>query len=713
MSIGQALSRPEGPRKVTGKAKYAADNTRPRLLYAVICGAPIAAGRVVAVHRETALAYPGVARVLTRADMPKFGKLGPPAAVLNLPMQTDEIRHEGEAVAIVLGESLEAAEAGAALVRVETQAAKPLVAGSGKPDRPPEGVPLGADFSKGDFQAGLRSAAHRLNRRYEQPARHHNTMETSATLAEWNGDKLTMYDAVQAGFNVPMVLSAAFGLPAENIRVIAPHTGGGFGCKGFVWPHQILAAAAARIVSRPVRLALTRSQMYATVGYQQWMRQDVELGAQADGKLTALRHEIVNSTALLDTHFEPSSDTSKTLYACPAILTKQTLERVNANLPTPMRAPVEGPGTWALESAMDELAHELKMDPLDLRLINYAETDPHTGKPWSSKKLREAYAEGARLFGWRERASKPRQDGFWRIGYGMATATMGNFRFPGAARVRLKNDGTAVVETGTHDIGTGTTTIFPQIAADVLGLDPSRVSIQYGDTTLPRAGPVYGSSATMGTGSAVHLAAQDVKKQLARLVSQSGDHADISAVMKRAGVSSLVGEARFALPEDAPFEGDGSRSSHAMRTWGAIFVEVGVDPDFGLIRLRRAVGSYSAGRIINAKTARSQMIGGIIWGWGMATMEESVQEPRYGRWLAKNLSNVAIPVNADIPADITIHFVDEFDPHASTIGARGIGELAGTGITAAVANAVYDAIGVRVRELPILPSKLLMPRNES
>ena len=704
MSIGQPLSRIEGSDKVTGHARYAADVALPGMLYAVIVGAPVAAGRVLRIHRDAALAQSGVVRVLTREDMPKFGKIGPPAAVLNLPLQTDEILYEGEPVALVLGETIEAAEHGASLVRVEVQRSEPLVAGKGKIDQPEFLFPLGEDLTKGDVPAGLAAGAVRVRQTYDQPARHHNPMETSATLADWQGDQLTMYDAVQAGYNVPPVVGAALGVPPENIRVISPHTGGGFGCKGYVWPHQILAAAAARAVSRPVRLAHTRSTMYSNVGYQPLMRQEVELAAKADGTLTALRHEIVNTTSLKDSHLEPSTETSKSLYACPAILTRQKLERVSVNLPTAMRAPVEGPGTWALESAMDELAVALKMDPLDLRLRNYAETDPNTGKPWSSKKLREAYEDAARRFGWRERHTKPKRDGDWVIGYGMATATMGSFRHNGGARVRLKDDGTAVIEAGTHDIGTGTQTVFTQIAADTLGIDPAKVSIQWGDTRLPEAGPVYGSSATMTTGGSVMLAARNAQQKLAKLAPNAKDH---GAAMRRLGISDIIGDGKMAFP--GTFSADGAGTPYAMRTWGGVFLEIGVDPELGLLRLRRVVGSYSAGRIVNPKTARSQMIGGIIWEWGKATMEESVQEPTHGRWFAKNLSNLAIPVNADIPADIDVSFVDEFDAHASPIGARGIGELAATGVAAAVANAVYDAVGVRVRTLPILPWKVLRP----
>jgi xanthine dehydrogenase YagR molybdenum-binding subunit len=410
--------------------------------------------------------------------------------------------------------------------------------------------------------------------------------------------------------------------------------------------------------------------------------------------LTAVCHDVVNLTTVTDDFAEFATQASMGLYATPSMRLSQRVERAHVAMPTPMRAPVEGPGTWALESAMDELAHRIGIDPLDLRLANYAETDPGTGQPWSSKKLREAYEEGARLFGWRERPREPRRDGAWLVGQGMATCTMGTFRNPAVAAVCIRADGSVVVATGTQDIGTGTLTIFPQIAADVLGLPADQVSLVMGDTRLPEAGPTYGSSSTMGVGAAVLQAAQDARAQLAQL----GD-GPIAEVMRRAGTSEIVGSGAYN-PADY---GRG----FAMRAFGAVFVEVGVDPELGLLRFRRAVGSYSVGRVINPRTAKAQMSGGIVWGWGMAAMEQSQHEPVLGRFLSKNLAGVAIPVHADIPGDITIHFVDEVDEHVSPIGGRGIGELGATGVAAAVANAVFHATGKRFRELPITPDKLV------
>jgi xanthine dehydrogenase YagR molybdenum-binding subunit len=367
-----------------------------------------------------------------------------------------------------------------------------------------------------------------------------------------------------------------------------------------------------------------------------------------------------------------------------------------------MRAPVEGCGLWALGSAINELADRLSMDPVELRLANYAETHPVSGQPWSSKKLRECYEDGARAFGWRGRPSTPERDGPWLVGQGMADCGMGCFRNPSEAQVRLLADGAAVVEAGFQDIGTGTLTIFPQLVGDVLGVEPGMVSCEMGDTALPQAGPTFGSSSTMGVGAAVMSAAADVIAKLSeragRDLGQAPGAGALAAAMNAAGLQQLVGDGSFNPDREGPY---------ALHTFGAVFMEVGVDPELGLVRLRRAVGRYSVGRIVNSRTARAQMLGGIVWGWGKATMEISHHDEHLGGWISRNLAGVALPVNADIPADIDVGFVAETDEHASPIGGKGIGELGATGVDAAVADAVYHATGRRVRELPITPDKLI------
>lgn len=731
--LGQSITRFDGPAKVTGGARFAGDQTLPGQLYAVLVGATVPAGQVMAIDAGRALDMPGVAHVLTAADMPRVhpaldGISVPPLATRFLPMQADEIVHDGQAVAIVLADSLEAAEAGAGAVRVSYRRAafmnpETAPAEAANPNKGSYSKSGPLDFRKGDADAAIAGAPVQAGGDYSQPSRHANPMEPSAILAAWDDGRLTVYDAVQHLPAVQSALAAAFGIEASQVRVVSPHTGGGFGVKAFVWPHEILASMAAKVVRRPVKLVLSRQQMYAMVGPQPQMTQEVRLGASPTGKLLGIRHDVANVTGVTDDYVEFGSAPARSFYACDDIATSQSVRRGHMTLPTFMRSPWDGPGSFALGSAMDELARALGVDPLDLRLANYAETDPESGKPWSSKGLREAYEEGSRRFGWRARPKGGTRDGHWRIGCGMADCSQGQARFHSTARVRLFADGTAGIESSFCDIGTGVGTVLPQVAAAVLGLEPRRIQVRSGDTDLPYSGPTYGSGTTVSTGAAVQRASEAVRASLARLagwpvegvtmrdgrILRGNDSRGVCDVLGEAGLTELASDGAFDLPGGAPV--DMGAPDHPARTFGAIFVEVGVDPDLGLLRLRRATGIYSAGRIINPMTARSQMIGGIVWGWGMAAMEASRCEPTLGRWLAKDLAGVAIPVSADIPSGIDVGFVDEFDGKAGPTGAKGIGELGATGVAAAVANAVFDAIGVRVRDLPITPDKLVRDRQ--
>ncbi|HKA01078.1 MAG TPA: molybdopterin cofactor-binding domain-containing protein, partial [Candidatus Solibacter sp.] len=416
-------------------------------------------------------------------------------------------------------------------------------------------------------------------------------------------------------------------------------------------------------------------------------------------------HETTNVASQFDDYVEFGSAGTRSLYATPTLVTRSRIVSANVGQPQAMRAPHEGPGMFALESAMDELAYALRMDPLDLRLKNYAETDPLTGKPFSSKKLREVYTEGARRFGWSRRSPAPRamRDGDKLIGWGVATGIMSTFRFASHARIRLAADGQVTIEAGCQEIGTGVYTIMPQIAAEVLGIPVERIHLRLGDTSLPVAGPTTGSSTAMSTGSAVADAAEKLQERLAALsgAKQTPAPQSWSALMRESGVGELVAEGAFTLPNGAPFDAHGGASGYSMHTWSAIFVEMEVDEALGRARMRRCVAGYSAGRVLNPRTARSQMIGGIIWGFGRAMLEESAMDPRYARYLSKNLSGVMLPVNADIPPDIDVFFADEHDPHASKVGARGIGELGEVGVAAAITNAIYHATGKRIRKLPV------------
>jgi len=730
-AVGTPQKRADGRIKVTGAAKFAGDWHLPAQLFAVLVTSPIPSGRVISMDTSVALAMPGVIRVLQASDMPRvhpdLAKASvPPLASRFVPMQGVDIFHEGQAVAIVLAETLEAAEAAAMAVAVGTRYARnsaliadAAVADVANPGKGSYSASSALDFSKGDTDGAFAGAIHTVRARYTQPSRHANPMEPSAIAAAWQGDQLTVYDSVQHLPAVQDVLGKVFGLSADHVRVISPHTGGGFGAKAFVWGHEILAAMAARIASRPVKLVLSRQQMYGMVGPQPHIQHDVALASDEHGKLVGIVHASANVTGVTDDYVEFAAIPGRSFYACDNIKTTHRVKRGHMTLPTFMRSPWDGPGSWALGSAMDELAWMVGADPLDLRLKNYAEHDPESGKPWSSKKLREAYAEGARRFGWRDRPKGGTRDGAWYRGFGMADCSQGQARFHSTARVRLKDNGSAVIESSFCDIGTGPATIFPQIVADELGLPVDRVVALAGDTNLPYSGPTYGSGTTISTGAAFLQAARAVRTKLGALVGwadgefvlrdgnliRGSEVHSIVAVLRTSGIGELASDGAFNLPNNSPVDmGD---AAYPARTFGAIFVEVAVDPELGLLRLRRAIGVYSAGRIINPQTARSQMIGGIVWGWGMAALEASVMEPSLGRWLSKDLAGVALPVQADIPSAIDVAFVDEFDERAGPLGAKGIGELGATGVAAAVGNAVFDALGLRIRDLPISSSRII------
>ena len=706
--IGAPARRPDGPEKVTGAAVYAGEALPRGTLHAVMVTSPVARGRVRGIDPARARASEGVVRVITHEDMPSLGAPSvPPAAQSFTPMTGTEIRYEGQPLALVLAETLEQAERGAALVGLDLERADPVVFETAEtvvPRTEGNGYILGElDPAHGDAQAGMASAAATVDQVYLAPTRHHNMMEPSTTLAEWRGAELHMHDSTQWTFGVRYALAGLLGLEPGRIHVRCPFTGGGFGAKGYVWPHQILAPIAARIAGRPVKLSIGREGCYTDTGYQPVVRSRVALGADAQGRLTAILHDTENVTSSSDDYVEFGDMGTRGMYACPAYAMTTRVRRADVGTPTAMRAPHEGPGMFALECAMDELADALAMDPVALRLANHADADMHSGKPFSSKKLREAYAEGARRIGWSaRRAPRERREGPWLVGLGMASGIMTTFRFACRARCALNADGTVEVEAGTQEIGTGTRTVLAQVAAERLGLPVERVSVTLGSTALPETGGTFGSSTTISVGSAVADAAEKLRERIAGLAGGEAPGPDEWVdLLGFQGVNRLEAEGGFALPGGVPFDAQGGSGEHSMHTWGAVFAEVAVDEALGLARMRRAVGVYSAGRILNPVTARSQMIGGITWGHGRALLEHSAMDARYGRYLSKNLSGVHLPVNADIPQDIDVAFVEEDDPHASAIGVRGIGELGEVGVAAAVANAVHNATGRRVRDLPI------------
>jgi xanthine dehydrogenase YagR molybdenum-binding subunit len=510
------------------------------------------------------------------------------------------------------------------------------------------------------------------------------------------------------------------------VRVISLFVGGGFGCKGTPWSHVPLAVMAARVLGRPVKLVLTRHQMFSLVGHRPVTRQQIALGADGRGRLLAMRHDVVAVTSRFDEFVEPSAAQTRMSYACPNIRTSHRLVRLDVSTPTFTRAPGEASGSFALESAMDELSYALKLDPLELRLRNYAERDPESGKPFSSKSLRACYAQAAERFGWARRRASVRatRKGHEWVGWGMATATYPAGQSPSQAVARIRADGTALVQAGTQDLGTGTYTIMSQIAADVLGLPVERVRFELGDTRLPEAPLSAGSRTAASVGPAVKGAAEAVRAAIATLAladtasplyempaadvvfadgclidaRDSARRDPFQAILKRAGRTEIEG--RFAAEENP------ARKEHSLHSFGAQFAEVHVDADLGQVRVTRFVGAFAGGKILNAKTARSQFIGGIVWGIGMALHEETLRDHRSGRVVTRDLADYHVPVHLDVP-EIEIIAVDETDHVVNAVGAKGIGEIGITGAAAAIANAVYHATGVRVRDLPITPDKLL------
>jgi len=733
--VGKPIDRVDGRLKVTGAAHYAAEFPLENLVHAVLIGSSITRGTIKSIDTSDAEKLPGVIAIITHLNAPKLKEMplmmqGGAAAEVRLPLVDGNIYYNGQYIGVVVADTLERAIHAASLVSVAYEE-QPFVTEMEREKAVMPTGPVGfrpADIARGNLEQGLAEAEVRVEETYTTPTENHNPMETHATTAVWEDDKLTVYDATQYTFGERKSLAAAFGIPEENVRVVCHFIGGAFGCKGGMWSHVPLAAVAARFVGRPVKLVLTRQQMYTGVGHRAETEQQIILGAKRDGRLTAIAHKGISHSCeeALGEFVEAFTIATHLLYATQNLQTSQRIVKVNKGQPTFMRAPGEAPGTFALESAMDELAYKLNLDPIELRLRNYAEINPDTNLPWSSKSLKECYQLGAEKFGWSQRNPTPRsmQDGRYLIGMGMATATYPVYRFPASAVAKIMLDGSVVVQSGTHEMGTGTATVMAQVIADVLGVSVERVRFELGDTNLPKA-PVSGGSGTVASvGSAVVGATKAVRAKLLDMAradkrsplynipdteihfedgqifvksdkAKSESYVDI---LKRQNLNLV--EASF----DVQF--DEQNKKHSMHSFGAQFAEVRVDQDLGEVRVKRFVGAFGTGRVLNLKTARSQIIGGITMGLGMALFEETVTDHKFGRIINSNLGEYHVPVNADVPA-IEAYFVEEEDPHVNAIGAKGIGEIGITGVAAAVANAVYHATGKRIRDLPITPDKLL------
>jgi xanthine dehydrogenase YagR molybdenum-binding subunit len=705
--VGAPMSRVDGRLKVTGAARYTAEIPIEGVHHAVIVGSTAANARILDIDTSIAEGMPGVVKVLTHRNAPKLpAQVGkPPASRVLTLLQDDVVHYNGQPVAVVVADTLERATDAAHRVTATYDAREPLtdIRHAGRKEYRPESANKEADSAIGDAAAALSHAEERISREYTTPIENHNPIEPHATIAVWEGDQLTVYDTTQYVVGVRNTIAKTFGLPADNVRVVSRFIGGGFGTKGSTWSHVPLAVLAARETGKPVKLVLTRRQMFGSTGARAQTEQRVTLGARRDGTLVAIRHESVSYTSRYEDYLEPAAVITRSLYACPNIETTHRLVQLDLGTPTFQRAPGEATGSFALECAMDELAERLGMDPLELRLKNYAERDPESGKPFSSKSLRECYRVAAERFGWARRKATPgaMQDGDIAIGYGMATATYPTNRSKASASVTLTSDGRggidAVVQTASQDIGTGTYTVMTQLAADALGLPVERVRMELGDTRLPPSPSSGGSQTAASTGSAVEAVCREACVRMA--ADGATDPASMAAWLSRQPGRTLTVRA-----ESKAGKGDDDYAKHAF---GAVFVEVRVDRALGEIRVPRIVGAYAAGRILNAKTALSQLIGGVVWGVGMALEEKTLVDPRTARYMNANLEEYHVPVNADIGA-LDLQFIAEDDPHVNPIGVKGIGEIGITGVPAAIAGAVYDATRIRVRELPITLDKLIM-----
>ncbi|MGH8128934.1 MAG: xanthine dehydrogenase family protein molybdopterin-binding subunit [Gammaproteobacteria bacterium] len=733
-AIGRPISRFDGRLKVTGTARYTSDIEVAGVLQAALVSSTIANGRISSLDISAAENAHGVIAVFTHRNMPRMNPTPKPWSHLHphgqsyLPLQDDRILYADQPIALVVARTLDQATYAGTLIRVGYDAKLPAVFGphSIKEAVDPPQFLWPVASSVGDADAAITTAEVKIQQTYTTTDRHHNPMEPHATTAIWDADgALTLYETTQHIFGTRELVSMVLGVPIAKITVVSHFVGGGFGCKGYVWPHTLLAALAAKVLKRAVHVQLTRAQMYSMAGHQPASIQTIALGAGRNGKLTGIRHDSISPTSMFDNYIEYAALCPRSLWsASGGISTNHKIVHGNRNTPTALRAPHEALGHFALESALDELAYETGVDPVALRLLNDTDTDPHTGRPFSSRAMRKCLTEGAARFDWDKRTPEPSsmRDGRYLIGQGMAGAIYTHWRWPARARVTIGHDGSAIVETGTHELGTGTYTVLQQVAADTLGLSPENVTVRLGDTRLPTSHASIGSATAANAGASVMLAAKSARDRAIELARTGHDAPFVDAdsgdvvvedgklmlpakslsityaeLMKRNGLSSLTGDGDYDPIPEGP---------KAVFSFSAVFAEVRVDPDLGLVRLNRFVGAYDCGRVLNPKTARSQAIGGIIWGVGHALLEKSETDPVMGRFLNRNYSGYLVPTSADIP-ELDVLFVGDFDGEASPIGVKGLGELTSVSVAPAIANAVYHATGRRIRHVPITVEDVL------
>ncbi len=714
-TIGMLVSRVDGLAKVTGRARYAAEFSPQGTVYAAIVESTIPAGHITNIDTAAAERAPGVILVLTHKNADKLPYLPAKERPAVDPVSGDELRMLqdaeikfcGQPIGLVVADTQEQATYAAGLVHVTYERdpapltqfdpvrSRPTSAAAAKKGRGPE-------TKQGDADAAFAAAAFRVDQTYVQPREHHIAMEPHATVAHWEGDRLTLWSKTQWVDNERDAIALIFGIPSEKVRVINPFIGGAFGSALRTWPHVTLAVMAARRTGRPVRLELTRQQLFHSIGFRPYTEQRTALGADRDGRLTAIIHEVVAQTSTYEEFAEATLDVPAVTYACQNRRTSYRLVQMNTNTPCPMRGPGHVTGLLAQEMAMDELAVVLGMDPMELRLRNYAKQDPKKNLPWSSKALWDCYRQGAERFGWSRRSPAPgsMRDGHHLVGWGMATAINPSPRYPAQASATLFADGTAVVRSATSDMGPGTYTSMTQVAADALGLPLQCVRFELGDSALPEAKEHGGSTTTASVGSAVRNACQALRTKLNDLArSHNGDPSNYKGVLLNADLAQLDAQGS-AQP-------GGEKQTHSTYSFGAVFAEVYVDPALSTVRAQRIIGAYDIGKVVNPKLAHSQCIGGMVGGIGMALLEEAHWNPRFGKIVNANMAEYLVPVNADV-MELDAIFVPGEDTIMNPLGVKGVAELGLCGVAPAIASAVWHATGKRVRELPITIDKLLL-----
>ncbi len=686
--IGQPLSRLDGPKKVTGTAPYAFEHSPEEVAYGFPVQSTIAKGHIASIDTHAAQAIEGVLTILTHENAPRLASQSDADLAV---LQSDAVGYRGQFIAFAVAETLESARQAAEAV-VVTYAEQPhdvvLSANRNalyKPDILNGGSE--ADTQSGDVDAALASSPVVLDQTYTTPAHHNNPMEPHATVAQWNENSVTLYDSNQGAHNIRTQVAQVFGLQPEQVRVIAPYVGGGFGSKGAAHSHIILTVMAAHVVRRPVKFSLTRQHMFAVTGYRTPTIQHLRLGAEKDGRLTAISHDVVEQTAAIKEFAEQTAVAARMMYAASNRSTTHRLAKLDLPVNAWMRAPGECPGMFALESAMDELAIACELDPIELRIRNEPDVNPENGHPFSSRGLVACLREGAQRFGWQSRSPKlgTRREGQWHIGTGVAASVYPTLSMPSTATIRLTPDGQYTVLIDAVDIGNGAWTILTQIAADALEVPIESIHLEIGDSSLPAATFAAGSWGTASWGTAIVEAARKFREQFQ----------EVQGVLPEGGLEVT------ATSQENP-----DMKRFAMYAFGAQFAEVRVNRDTGEVRVPRLLGVFAAGHIMNAKTARSQFIGGMTWGLSMALHEHSVLDPNFGDYVNHDFAEYHISTNADVET-IDVSWIDEDDPYVNPMGAKGIGEIGIVGTAAAIANAVYNATGIRVRDLPITLDKLL------